>query len=298
MQSSGKFGGAARTAFPRGAARSEAISSAENQWLKRFRAALRSSVPEPDGWLGLEGPHLVEEAIASGLELEAILLSASGEHHMVRTQLASSASPGATSLKNVRILRTSDKLFAGVAGTETPQGIAVLVRAPNRAFEQLLAGDVPLVVVLVGVQDPGNVGTVVRSAEAFGATGVLATRGTAHPWSPKALRASAGSALRLPVMSGIAAPAALAQLRVMGLSLLAASVEPVAASSVSPAASDLRGPCAILIGNEGAGLPEEIARSADARLQIPIASSVESLNAAVAASVLLYEAARQRGSRA
>ena len=212
MQSSGKFGGAARTALPRGAARSEAISSAENQWLKRFRAALRSSVPEPDGWLGLEGPHLVEEAIASGLELEAILLSASGEHHMVRTQLASSASPGATSLKNVRILRTSDKLFAGVAGTETPQGIAVLVRAPNRAFEQLLAGDVPLVVVLVGVQDPGNVGTVVRSAEAFGATGVLATRGTAHPWSPKALRASAGSALRLPVMSGIAAPAALAQL--------------------------------------------------------------------------------------
>ncbi len=284
--------------MPRGEGRSETISSAENQWLKRFRAALRASVPETDGWLGLEGPHLVEEAIASGLEIEAILLSASGEHHLDRIRLTSSASPGATSLKDVRILRTSDKLFAGVARTETPQGIAALVRAPNRAFEQLLAGDIPLVVVLVGVQDPGNVGTVVRSAEAFGATGVLATRGTAHPWSPKALRASAGSALRLPVVSGIAAPVALAQLRVMGLKLFAASVEPVAASSASPAASDLRGPSAILIGNEGAGLPAEIARSADARLQIPIASAVESLNAAVAASVLLYEAARQRGNRA
>ncbi len=280
---------------PRVTGRSETISSAENQWLKRFRAALRASAPEQDGWLGLEGPHLVQEAFASGLECGAILLSASGEHFLEQLTRASSR---ATFLKHVRILRTSDKLFAGVAGTETPQGIAALVRAPHRTFDDLLVGGVPLVVVLVGVQDPGNVGTVVRSSEAFGATGVLATRGTAHPWSPKALRASAGSALRLPVISGIAAPVALAQLRVMGLKLFAASVEPVAASSASPGASDLRGPCAILIGNEGSGLPAEIDRSADARLQIPIAPTVESLNAAVAASVLLYEAARQRGTRA
>ena len=296
MTSGPKFAGAPRAALPRGMGRSETLSSAGNQWIKRFRAALRASAPEEDGWLGLEGPHLVEEALASGLEFSAILVSASGEHHFEKLLQADSTFVARGALKNVRILRTSNKLFAGVAGTETPQGIAALVRAPNRAFEDLLGGDVPLVVVLVGVQDPGNVGTVVRSAEAFGATGVLAARGTAHPWSPKALRASAGSALRLPVISGIAAPVALAQLRVMGLKLFAASVEPVAASSASPAASDLRGPSAILIGNEGAGLPAEIDRSADARLQIPIASAVESLNAAVAASVLLYEAARQRGN--
>jgi RNA methyltransferase, TrmH family len=146
------------------------------------------------------------------------------------------------------------------------------------------------------VQDPGNIGTIVRSAQAFGATGVVTTRGSADPWSPKALRASAGSGLRVPVLRGMAIPVLLAQLRVAGVKIVAASshAASVGAGEADELAADLREAVAIFIGNEGAGLPREIEHVADARISIPMMAGVESLNAGVAASVVLYEAARQR----
>jgi RNA methyltransferase, TrmH family len=265
---------------PRGAK----ITSRENHWLKTFRAALHSSRPE-GGLIALEGARLVSEAIRSGLEIEAILTSDSAERHLASLQ---------TELdRPALILRTTDKLFNSVAATETPQGIAALIRSREFSFESLVAVTDPLVVVLVGVQDPGNVGTILRSAEALGASGAIATRGTAHPYSPKSLRASAGSALRLPILSELAAPIALAQLRVSGLKIFAAS-SPRDSAARRPDEVDLRVPAAILIGNEGAGLPPEIERSADARIRIQVAEPVDSLNAAIAASLILYEAARQR----
>jgi TrmH family RNA methyltransferase len=152
-----------------------------------------------------------------------------------------------------------------------------------------------LVVVMAAVQDPGNVGTIVRSAEAFGATGVVTTRGSADPWSPKGLRASAGSGLRFPVLRGMAIPVLLAQLRVAGVKIVAASSHSAGvAAAGADAAADLREAVAIFIGNEGAGLPAEIEHAADGRISIPMSAGVESLNAGVAASVVLYEAARQR----
>jgi RNA methyltransferase, TrmH family len=260
------------------------ITSRENHWLKTFRAALHSSRPE-GGLIALEGARLVSEAIRSGLEIEAILASDSAERHLASLQ---------TELdRPALILRTTDKLFNSVAATETPQGIAALVRPREFSFESLVAVTDPLVVVLVGVQDPGNVGTILRSAEALGASGAIATRGTAHPYSPKSLRASAGSALRLPILSELAAPIALAQLRVSGLKIFAAS-SPRDSAARRPDEVDLRVPAAILIGNEGAGLPPEIERSADAQIRIQVAEPVDSLNAAIAASLILYEAARQR----
>jgi len=263
---------------------SAAITSRENHWLKLFCAVLQSSRPE-DNRIGLEGVRLVSEAIRSGLELEAILASASAEKSLAAL-LAELDRP-------TLVLHTTDKLFASVTATETPQGIAALLRAPQFAFEALLRGADPLVVVLAGVQDPGNVGTILRSAEALGATGAIALRGSAHPHSPKALRASAGSALRLPVISELAAPIALAQLRVSGLKIVAASSAKNPAAR-DPQSFDFRLPVALLIGNEGAGLAPEIERSADALIRIQLAEPVESLNAAVAASLILYEAARQR----
>ncbi|MFZ0641252.1 MAG: RNA methyltransferase [Candidatus Acidiferrales bacterium] len=268
------------------------ITSRDNHWLKTFRAALHASRPslrEEDGRIALEGVHLVTEAIRSGLKIEAVLASASGERHLAALQAGLD--------RPTLILRTTDKLFDSVAATETPQGIAALACAPEFTLENLLRGADSLVVVMVAAQDPGNVGAILRSAEAFGVTGVIATRGTAHPYSPKALRASSGSSLRLPVLAELAAPIALAQLRVSGLKIFAASSSRNAAAQ-RPDELDLRAPFALLIGNEGAGLPPEIERSADALIRIQLAEPVESLNAAVAASLILYEAARQRRANA
>jgi len=283
----------------------ETITSRENKWLKIFRAALRGTGP-PDGEpIGVEGPRLVEDALRSGLEAEALLVSESGEASELE-RILRAAGESVTGIPRSRVMRTTDKLFASVAGTETPQGVAALFRQRAWEFDDVvrgaaaadgaLRGDAALVVVMAAVQDPGNIGTIVRSAEAFGATGVVTTRGSADPWSPKALRASAGSGLRIPILRGMAIPVLLAQLRVAGVKIVAASSHSdAAAHGAGPdAAADLREAVAIFIGNEGAGLPREIEHVADARISIPMSAGVESLNAGVAASVVLYEAARQR----
>jgi TrmH family RNA methyltransferase len=278
----------------RGNAPVEEIVSRDNKWLKRFRSALRGAGLKEGEPIGVEGPRLVEEALRTRVEVMALLVSASGEDDLDRILRLAAVRP--------RILRTSDKLFAGVAGTETPQGVAALVKQPSWGFDDVLRGapaqdgsfsaDQALVVVLAGVQDPGNVGTIIRSAEAFGATGVMTMRGTADPWSPKALRSSAGSALRLPVLRGLAIAILLAQLRVAQVRILAATSSQEV-SDKNPVL-EFDGRIAIFVGNEGAGLPAEVERAADARISIPMSESVESLNAAVAASLLLYEAARHR----
>jgi RNA methyltransferase, TrmH family len=283
---------------------SAAITSRENRWLKRFRAALAGERGD-DGIAGVEGVRLVEAALGSGLTIEALLVSESGARHLSRVAPLLAV--------DVPVLRTSVKLFASVADTRTPQGIALLVRLRRATFEDCLRGTA-LVLAMVGVQDPGNVGTMIRAAEAFGSTGAVACAagsvGTADPFGPKALRASAGAALRLPVVHGIAAASLIEKLRTSGTKVYAAVAAPENVEGKSAAASfrsllpwevDWKNPSAILIGNEGAGLPEDIARAANARVYIPQARSnarigIESLNAAMAASVLLYEAMRQRNA--
>jgi RNA methyltransferase, TrmH family len=284
-------------------AESPAIASRDNRWLKRFRSLLAGERKD-DGIAGVEGLRMVEAALGAGLRVEALLVSESGKRHMAR--LAPLLKEGS------QILQTSDRLFAGVADTQAPQGIAALVQLPQTSAENLLGGSA-LVAVLVGVQDPGNVGTILRAAEAFGATGAATcsanSLGTSDPFGPKALRASAGSALRLPVLHGLAVSSLVSQLRSSGVKIYAATKEiadlsssPSAAAALRPWEVDWKSPAAILIGNEGAGLPEDIARAADARVSIPQAAAttpigVESLNAAMAATVLLYEAMRQRKSQ-
>jgi len=305
----------------------ELITGRENRWLKQFRAALAGEKPrdpgDPDAEIvGVEGPHLVETALRAGIQIAAVLVSEAGARHL--PALAEWIPESA------RLLATSDRLFAQAAGTETPQGIAALVHAPQTCFDDLVRG-VPLVLVMAGIQDPGNVGTLLRTAEAFGATGAASCpawgTGTADPFGPKALRASAGSALRLPVLRGVGTPVLLAQLRVAGVRVYAAvpdtaslagadagAVAPPHAGSPKQTAGresarkpllpwevNWREPAALLVGNEGAGLPADLVRSSDAAVHIPqtaarrTGASVESLNAAVAGAILLYEAARQRG---
>ena len=216
---------------------SESIESRDNRWLKRFRAALSGdssrggasararadsspqALPEgpPKEIAGVEGARLVETALHSSAEILALLFSDTGAKHLRRLQ--PSIPPGA------RLLRTTDRLFAFASGTETPQGVAALVRPRLGTFDDLIGGT-PLILILAGVQDPGNVGTLVRAAEALGASGIAACAagviGTANPFSPKALRASAGAALRLPIARGLSAPVLLAQLRIAGVRVCAA----------------------------------------------------------------------------
>jgi TrmH family RNA methyltransferase len=171
--------------------------------------------------------------------------------------------------------------------------VAALIVPPVSVVDDVMGG-VPLILVAAGLQDPGNLGTLVRSAEAFGATGVLTTAGTVSAWNQKALRASVGSVFRMPVV-GVTAEE-VAGLKARSVSLIAA----VGLDDFGTTAAqemDFTGACALMIGNEGAGLTAEWMEMADARVTIPCPGPVESLNAAVAGSLLLYEASRQRSVR-
>lgn len=317
------------------------LTSRDNRWLKEFRMALRGGLPTESGYVGVEGARLVEEALRSGCPIQAVLFSESGQRHHERLSPLIDRPEMA-----FPTLRTTDRLFEGLADTEHPQGVAALVKPRETSFDDLVnsAGSAcaPLLVVLAGVQDPGNVGTILRTAAAFGATAAATAAsgvsGTASPYSPKALRASAGAALHLPILAGMSLAILITQFKIAGIRTLASSVHDKAAPSNSSGVGALRKtaaspadvgaqvylererrnaaphlgtvatpllapwevdwcqPIALLVGNEGAGLPEEIERSADARIHIPMATGVESLNAAAAAAVVFYEAARQRNS--
>ncbi|HEX4543216.1 MAG TPA: RNA methyltransferase [Candidatus Acidoferrum sp.] len=278
------------------------LTSRDNRWLKEFRLALRGGLPTENGFVGVEGVRLVEEALRSGCPIQAVLFSESGQRHRERlSPLIDRPELGFPTLS------TTDRLFEGLADTEHPQGIAALVKPRETSFDDLVrtpaSACAPLLVVLAGVQDPGNVGTILRTAAAFGATGAVTSPsgicGTASPYSPKALRASAGAALHLPILAGMSLPILLTQFRIAGIRTLASSVREAHDGDqplLAPWEVDWCQPVALLVGNEGAGLPEEVERSADARIRIPMASGVESLNAAAAAAVVFYEAARQRNS--
>ena len=279
------------------AAQAELLTSRDNKWLKEFRVALRGGVPTSGGAVGVEGMRLVEEALASGCKIDAVLFSEVGEKH--RDRLAPMISRLELAFP---VLRTTDRLFEGIADTEHPQGVAALVVPRKFEISDLVAmpeqACSPLIVVLAGVQDPGNVGTILRTAAAFGVTGAVTTAtgqsGTASPFAPKALRASAGAALHLPIMSGMALGILLTQFKLNGIRTVATSAGPEWKGAQAPWEVDWCQASALLVGNEGAGLPEEVLKGADVCVHIPMARNVESLNAGGAAAVLLYEAYRQR----
>ena len=283
---------------PRPAAESsDAITSRENRWLKEFRVALRGGVPTANGAVGVEGVRLVEEALTSGCKIEGVLFSEAGERY--RDRLAPFVRQSDTAFA---VLRTTDRLFEGIADTEHPQGVAALVVPRAVEIADVLAmpagACAPLIVVLAGVQDPGNVGTIVRTAAAFGATGVVTAAtgqsGTASPFAPKALRASAGAALHLPILTGMALGILLTQLKLSGIRTVASCVHDDGVGLTAPWEVEWCEPVALLVGNEGAGLPEDVVHATDGKIHIPMATKVESLNAGAAAAVVLYEAYRQR----
>ncbi len=187
----------------------------------------------------------------------------------------------------------SDKVFKGVSDTVTPQGIMAVVRQQHYTLADILSRSNPLILVLESVQDPGNLGTMIRMAEAAGAAGVIMNRTTADIYQPKVVRATMGSIFRVPYFYADDLPETVRRLRQAGVRLYAAHL----AGASDYDKQDYTGASAFFIGNEGAGLSEELAGLADVHIRIPMAGQVESLNAAMSATILMYEAARQRRMR-
>jgi TrmH family RNA methyltransferase len=261
------------------------VQSKQNARLKELRRALAFPGRESRGLAGIEGPNLIEEALRAHLRVPCVFAAQGFEHLLETLHLPT----------DTEILLMPRALLDGALATESPQPIAALVVPPDWTWAHLLGNPgetAPLLLVLAALQDPGNLGTILRSAEAFGAGGVLCLPGTVSAWNPKAVRASAGSVFRLPLLAATV-DECFGRLLHAGVKILTTTMH-----AAEPAhLVDLASPVALIVGNEGNGVPAELAALADGALTIPCPGKVESLNAAVAASVLLYEASRQRAAR-
>jgi TrmH family RNA methyltransferase len=231
-----------------------------------------------DGYCVAEGVNIVEEAFRSNREVAAIVIS-------------ESARDTARQFGSAPVVTVPDALFRSISSTTSPQGVTALVRPRERDDWAIFFRGTPLLLIVDGIQDPGNAGAIVRSAEAFGATGVIFISGSVSPYNPKAMRASAGSTFRVPIADGEEPSAAVDRCKSAGVTMYAAMPD----AGLSAFDADLTRPCAIIIGSEGRGISEGLKRTATP-ITIP-KREVESLNAAVAAAILSYEALRQRSGR-
>ena len=273
------------------------IEGRHNPLVKRLRLAFARAELTESGDCAIEGLRILEEAIRSGLRFSAVFFRESAR------DLAERLLPQIGA--QVETLLLPDKLFDSLVPSESPQGVAALVRLKEFSLDDVLERlQVGPVVVLAGLQDPGNLGTILRSAEAFGSAGVVLGEGTASPFNSKVIRASAGSVFRLPIVHGQAhghtdgrGKSETRNLEKVSEKFRAQGVRQIATSSHKGTPldqADLKGAIAIFFGNEGAGLPREVMAKMDESIAIPHTAQVESLNAGVAASIVLYEAARQR----
>lgn len=261
----------------------EHVSSRQNAVVKRFRAVAREG-RSGDAVL-LDGAHLVDEALSSGVELETVAFAAAAAEGRLADLATRCVESGA------RVILTSDSVLAAMSPVHQPSGIVAVARMTPATIDAALAAGPPqLVLVLDRIQDPGNVGAIVRAAEACGATAVLTGPGTADPFGWKALRGSMGSAFRLPVAPAGSLEEAMAAARGAGLRIFAT----VPRGGTPLAETHLDQPAAILIGGEGTGLPADLVAAADEPMSIRMRPPVESLNVAIAAALVLYEATRQR----
>jgi TrmH family RNA methyltransferase len=254
------------------------ISSRQNAVVRRFRDVARGRHPD---LMLLDGEHLLSEAVASGIRIEAAgFADRVGAAELMRAAAGSGAD----------VFNVTDQVLAAISPVREPSGVVAIARKRDVSLDDVFARSPALVVILSDVQDPGNVGAAIRAAEGCGATGVVCSDATADPFGWKALRGAMGSTFRLPVVSKQPLDAAIANARARGLRVFATT----ARDGTPLPDCDLRGPAAILFGSEGLGLPDNVIAAADARMTIPMQPPVESLNVAVAAALVVYEAARQR----
>ena len=229
-----------------------------------------------DGFCVAEGFNIVEEALRSHREVGAIVVSESARDAAEHLRFAAG------------VITVPDALFRSISSTTSPQGVAALVRPRERDDWEVFFRPTPLLLIVDGIQDPGNAGAVVRSAEGFGATGVIFLIGSVSPYNPKAIRASAGSAFRIPIADSEAPSVVFDKCRSAGVSVYAA----MPGSGSSAFDVDLTQACALVIGAEGRGISEEVNQMATP-INIPT-RGVESLKCCRRRRILIYEAWRQR----
>jgi TrmH family RNA methyltransferase len=271
----------------------ERISSRQNAIVKRFRDLARASRTGVSAGHSaevlLDGEHLVQEALACDIPVE---IAAFSDKH-----LGNVLSPVARIAKDVkkrggRVLTVSEQVLAAMSPVQHSSGIVAIARARPTDVRVVMATvtDLPLVLVLAGLQDPGNVGAIIRAAAAFGASGVVAIEGSANPFSWKALRGAMGGTFRIPIAARGSLSEVVASAAELGVRLVAA----VPRGGTPLPELDLRKPTAIVLGGEGAGVPHTTMAAVQETVTIPMQAPVESLNVAIAAALILYEATRQR----
>lgn len=258
------------------------IEGRHNALVKELRQAFSRAELTSDGYCAIEGFRILEEAVRSGLRFRAVFFSESAvpRAEKLLSQLGA----------QVETLLLADKLFSSAVPSDAPQGVAALARWKELSREDVLAkSPAGPILVIAGVQDPGNLGTILRSAEAFGAGGVLLGEGTVSPYNPKVVRASAGSVFRVP-LARTKLSESLGRMKDHGLRLVG-----TASHKGTPLdQAKMAGPLAIFVGSEGSGLPRDLIKEMNDVVAIPQVPEVESLNVGVAASIVLYEVMRQK----
>jgi TrmH family RNA methyltransferase len=261
----------------------DVITSPSNPAVRAVRKLARgSSRARAGGRFLLEGPEGIRAAMEAGHVPDSL----------VATERAAARHAGLVNTarqRGTRVVLVSDQVLSALAATTTPQGLTAVMPSVLRPLEELPASP-RLVCVLAEVRDPGNAGTVVRAADAFGADAVVTTQGSVDLQSPKAVRAAAGSLFHLPVLAGVPWPELRPALRRRGLRLVGADAH----AAVTLDQAWPREPVALVLGNEAHGLPAEVAADLDLVIRVPLAGRAESLNLAAAAAVLLYEASRRQ----
>jgi TrmH family RNA methyltransferase len=259
------------------------ITSRKHSLVKEYRRVARGDkrLALIDGW------HLLEEAVRARITIESVVVVPGSTTPATKRVLARAGEAGTP------IAAVTASVLEGLSPVRTPSGVAALIHRHHATLAQLLTPSPALILLAVDMQDPGNVGAVIRSAEAGGATGVAFAGSSCDAWSWKALRASMGSTFRVPVLATDDVATIIEELRGAGVVVLAS----VPRGGTTMHGADMRNAVAVMIGGEGSGLTATLIESADARVSIPMKSPVESLNAAVASALLVYEARRQREVR-
>lgn len=255
----------------------EVLKSRQNSLVREIRSALQNGTLTEGGFLPIEGPTLLMEAFKSNLPIDAVLTEdpSNLDFPLLR----------GLEEQQSRVFQINKTMLGSMSKTETPAGVIALVRLPSWNLDRLLASSQGLFLVLVGLQDPGNLGTIIRCAEAFGVTAILMTKKTVSAFNAKSVRASAGSIFRVPLFQKLDEAGLFEKLEANDITTVATSLK--ARQPLDPTCLQL--PLALFVGQEAKGLPDSTIASCQVQIRISTNESVQSLNVAIATGILLYE---------